>query len=79
MVRQVIVVTVRILLICQSKYFSRDSAACISGSNCTSEQSDKLASINRSWQSKEGTYRALGMARIEPTPSKSEDWTLLSP
>ncbi len=35
-----------------------------------------LASLNRSWQSKEGTYRALGMAGIEPTPSKSEcDWT----
>ncbi len=31
----------------------------------------KLASLNRSWQSKEGTYRALGMAGIEPTPSKS--------
>ena len=41
---------------------------------------DKLASLNRSWQSKEGTYRALGMAGIEPTPSKSEcDWTPLSP
>ncbi len=40
----------------------------------------KLASLNRSWQSKEGTYRALGMAGIEPTPSKSEcDWTPLSP
>ncbi len=40
----------------------------------------ELASLNRSWQSKEGTYRALGMAGIEPTPSKSEcDWTLLSP
>ncbi len=35
----------------------------------------KLASLNRSWQSKEGTYRALGMSGIEPTPSKSEcDW-----
>ena len=40
----------------------------------------KLASLNRSRQSKEGTYRALGMAGIEPTPSKSEcDWTPLSP
>ncbi len=42
--------------------------------------SGKLASLRRSWQSKEGTYRALGMAWIEPTPSKSEcDWTPLSP
>ena len=40
----------------------------------------KLASLNCSWQSKEGTYRALGMTGIEPTPSKSEwDWTPLSP
>ncbi len=40
----------------------------------------KLASLNRSWQSKEGTFCALGMAGIEPTPSKSEcDWTPLSP
>ncbi len=40
----------------------------------------KLASLNRSWQSKEGTFRALGMAGIEPTPSKSEcDWTPLLP
>jgi hypothetical protein len=39
----------------------------------------KLASLNRSWQSKEGTYRALGMAGIEPTPSKSKDWIPLSP
>jgi hypothetical protein len=38
----------------------------------------KLASLYRSWQSKEGTYRALGMAGIEPTPFKSEyDWTQL--
>ena len=36
-----------------------------------SELADKLASLNRSWQSKEGTFRALGMAGIEPTPSKS--------
>ncbi len=36
----------------------------------------KLASLNYSWQSKEGTYHALGMEGIEPTPSKSEcDWT----
>ncbi len=42
--------------------------------------SGKLASLNRSWQSKEGTIRALGMAGIEPTPSKSEcNWTPLSP
>ncbi len=40
----------------------------------------KLASLNRSWQTKVGTYRALGMAGIELTPSKSEcDWTPLSP
>jgi hypothetical protein len=39
----------------------------------------ELASLNRSWQSKEGTYRALGMAGIEPTPSESKDWTPLSP
>ncbi len=40
----------------------------------------KLASLNHSWQSKEGTYCVLGMAGIEPTPSKSEcDWALLSP
>ncbi len=40
----------------------------------------KLDSLNRSWQSKEGTYHALGVAGIEPTPSKSEcDWTQLSP
>ncbi len=40
----------------------------------------KLASLNCSWQSKEGTYRALGMAGIEPTPSKSEcGWTPLLP
>jgi hypothetical protein len=40
----------------------------------------KLASLNRSWQSKESTYRAFGMAGIEPTPSKSEcEWTPLSP
>ena len=31
----------------------------------------KLASLDRSWQSKEGTYRALGMAGIEPTPPES--------
>ncbi len=48
--------------------------------NQTDFQAGKLASLNRSWQSKEGTYRALGMAGIEPTPSKSEcNWTLLSP
>ncbi len=40
----------------------------------------KLASLNCSQQSKEGAYSALGMAGIEPTPSKSEgDWTQLSP
>ncbi len=39
-------------------------------------KSGKLASLNSSWQSKEGTFRALGMAGIEPMPSKSEcDWT----
>jgi hypothetical protein len=39
-----------------------------------------LASLNCSWQSEEGTYGALGMAGIEPTPPKSEcDWTPLSP
>ncbi len=37
--------------------------------------SGKLASLNCSWQSKEGTYRALGMTGIEPTSSKSKDWT----
>jgi hypothetical protein len=50
------------------------------GARSVSPQAGKLASLNRSWQSKEGTYRALGMAGIEPTPSKSEcDWTPLSP
>ncbi len=40
----------------------------------------KLASLNSSWQGKEGTYYVLGMAEIEPMPSKTEcDWTLLSP
>ncbi len=40
----------------------------------------KLASLNCSWQSKEGTYRALGMAGIEPTLSKSECyWAPVSP
>jgi hypothetical protein len=33
------------------------------------DHTGKLASLNRSWQSKEGTYCALGMAGIEPTPS----------
>ncbi len=48
--------------------------------NHNSLSAGKLASLNRSWQSKECTYRALGMAGIEPTPSKSEcDWTPLSP
>jgi hypothetical protein len=42
--------------------------------NCNMEFSGKLASLNRSWQSKKGTYRALGMVGIEPTPSKSKDW-----
>ncbi len=35
--------------------------------------------FNRSCQSKEGTVRALGMAGIEPTLSKSEHWTPLLP
>ena len=29
-------------------------------------QAGKLASLNRSWKSNKGTYRALGMAGIEP-------------
>ena len=32
----------------------------------------KLASLNRSWQSNKGTYRASGLAGIEPMPSESE-------
>ncbi len=32
----------------------------------------KLASLNCSWQSEEGTFRALGMAGIEPTPSSQK-------
>ncbi len=42
-------------------------------------QAGKLASLIRSWQSKEGTFCASGMAGIEPTSSKSKDWTPLSP
>jgi hypothetical protein len=43
----------------------------------SSPPSGKLASL---WQSKEGTYCALGMAGIKPTPSKSEcAWTPLTP
>ncbi len=34
----------------------------------------KLASLNRSWQSN-STFRASGMAGIEPMPSESNDWT----
>jgi hypothetical protein len=35
-----------------------------------------LASLNRSWQSKEGTYCVLDVAGFEPTPPESEcDWT----
>ncbi len=30
---------------------------------------DKLASLNRSWQSNKGTFRASGLAGIEPMPS----------
>ncbi len=44
------------------------------------KQTDKLALLNRTRQSKEGTHSALGMAGIDPTPSKSEcDWKPLSP
>ncbi len=32
----------------------------------------KLASLNRSWQGNKGTFRALGVAGIEPMLSKSE-------
>ena len=32
----------------------------------------KLASLIRSWQSIKGTFRASGLAGIEPMPSKSE-------
>ncbi len=40
----------------------------------------KLDSSNRSWQSEVGTFRALVIAEIEPTPSESDcDWTPLSP
>ena len=34
--------------------------------------SGKLASLNRSWQSNKGTFRASGLAGIEPMPSESE-------
>jgi hypothetical protein len=37
----------------------------------------KLASLNRSWQSKEGTYRALGMAGIEPKCQKQTEPIIL--
>jgi hypothetical protein len=36
----------------------------------------KLTSLDRSWQSKGGVFRALGTAGIERTPTKSScDWT----
>ena len=42
-------------------------------------QAGKLASLNRSWQSKVGTYHSLEMVGIEPTLSKSNcNWTPLS-
>ncbi len=34
-------------------------------------KTDKLASLNRFWQSNKGTFRASGLAGFEPMPSQS--------
>ena len=49
----------------------RRPTACKAKGHRLDQSSGKLASLNRSWQSKEGTFRALGMAGIEPTPPES--------
>jgi hypothetical protein len=40
---------------------------------------DKLASLNRSWQSNKGTFRASGLPGIELISLSQSDWTPLSP